>query len=64
MGDEQGGEGHGAIARGEAAGGAHVVFVGAVEALDELLEGTILLGHRVEVSQAEHLLQGKGGLLG
>jgi hypothetical protein len=40
VGDEERGESHGAVLRGEAAGGTDMVFVGAIEAFDELLEGT------------------------
>ncbi len=61
---EEGGEGPGAVARGEAAGGAHMVFVSAIEALDELFEGTILLGDGVEIFQADHLQEREGRLLG
>jgi hypothetical protein len=60
--DEEGGEGDGAVARGQAASGAHVVFVGAIEAFDELLEGAEFLRGRVAIFQADDLPQGMGGL--
>ncbi len=55
VGDEQGGEGDGAVARGQAASGAHVVFVGAIEAFDELLEGAEFLRDGVEIFQTDDL---------
>ena len=58
VGDEEGGEGHGAIARGKAASGADVVLVGAIEAFDELLEGAKFFRYGVEIFQADHLSQG------
>ena len=62
MGDEQGGEGHGAILSSKAAGGAEVVFVSAVEAFDQLLEGAKFGRDLVAILQAYYLPQGKGGL--
>ena len=62
VGDEQGGESDGAVARGKAAGRADVVFVGAIEVFDELLEGAEFLRDGVEIFQADHLPQGVGGL--
>ena len=60
--DEEGGEGDSAVLGGEAAGGADVVLVGAVEAFDELLEGTEFGGDRVEILEADDLPQGMWGL--
>ena len=58
VGDEEGGEGDGAVARGKAASGADVVLVGAIEAFDELLEGAKFFRYGVEIFQADHLSQG------
>ena len=49
MGDEECGESQGAVLGGEATGGTDMVFVGAVEAFDELLEGTKFGGDLIEV---------------
>ena len=62
-GDKQGGESHGAIAGGKAAGGADMVLVGAVEAFDQLLEGAVLLGDGVAILETQDLVQGEGRLL-
>ena len=62
MGDEEGGESDGAVLGGKAAGGTDMVFVGAVEAFDELLEGAKFGGDSVAIFQADHLPQGMGGL--
>ena len=62
VGDKEGGEGHGAVASGKATSGTDVVFVGAIEAFDELLEGAKFLGDRVEIFQTDDLTQGVGGL--
>ncbi len=62
MSDEERGESQRAVLGNEAAGGAHVVFVSAIEAFDELLEGTKFGGDRVEVFQADDLPQGVRGL--
>ena len=62
MGDEEGGEGHGTVLSDKAAGGTDMVFVGAVEAFDELLEGAKLPGDLVAIFQTDHLQQGKRGL--
>ena len=51
MGDEQGGESHGAVLSSEAAGGADMVLVSAIEAFDELLEGAKLGGDGVAISR-------------
>jgi hypothetical protein len=40
--DKERGESHGAVGSREAAGGTDMVFVGAVETFDELLEGAEL----------------------
>ena len=62
VGDKQRGEGHGTVLSSEATGRAHVVFVGAIEAFDELFEGAKLGGDGVAIFQADHLPQGVGGL--
>ena len=61
MSDKERGEGEGAVAAGEAAGGADVVLVGAVEAFDELLERAELGRDSVEVFEANDLVQRKRG---
>ena len=58
VGDEEDGESEGAVAGGEAAGRADVVFVGSIEAFDELLEGAKFLGDGVAIFQTDDLAQG------
>jgi len=62
VGNEKDGEGEGAIAGGKAAGRSDVVFVSAIQAFDELLEGAKLGGGGVAIFQTDHLLQSVGGL--
>jgi hypothetical protein len=52
MGDHQGGQGQRAVGGFEAAASANVMFRGAVEAFDELLEMAMEFGLVVEILQA------------
>ncbi len=52
------------LRRGKAAGGADMVLGGAVEAFDELLEGALELGDRLEVFPAENCPERERGLRG
>ena len=61
VGDEQDGEGEGAVEGVEAASGASVEAIGAVEAFDELFEGAPLFGEVVEVFESEDLVESEGG---
>jgi len=64
MGDEERGQRQGTVGGGEAAGGADMVLVSAIKALDELFEGAKFGRDDVEVLQTDHLPQGVRGLRG
>ena len=62
VGDEQGGEGQGAVGGGKAAGGADVIFVSTIEAFDKLFEGAELRRGGFQILQTDYLSQRVGGL--
>ena len=59
VGNEKRGEGNGPIPGAEAIGDADMVFVGAIEPLDELFVTPIFFGRAVEIRQTDDLVVSK-----
>jgi len=58
MGDEERGQGDGAVPRAEAIGRADMILVGAIESLDELFVRAEFFGLAIEILQTNDLVMG------